>query len=185
LGLSGFALGLCAGTSPAAALLFGVIGLIRSLCQEGDLKVRLSRVVIWGLISVGVLALVVMPIVAPNPWSIPQFFANASENVGRENRTLSLARIFGNLMGVGGDPSDRLLELLDEGAVLVGIVHGVYEFAPGRGRSWLEYWLGPLVGSGCCSRSWDKTRCTTGCWLRSSWPGPRSPSLARVSERAG
>jgi hypothetical protein len=148
LRLSGIALGLCAGTSPTCALLFGVIGLIGFLWQEGDWKLRLSHVVIWGLISVGVLALVVVPILAPNPWSLPQFFANASENIGRETRTLSLTRIVRNLLGVGGDPSDRLLELFAKGALLVGIVHGAYEFAAGRGRSWLEYWLGPLVGFG-------------------------------------
>ena len=58
---------------------------------------------------------------------------------------LPLVRIVRDLLGIGEDPSDRLLKLFVKGALLVGIADGAYRLVSGRGRSWLEYWLGPLV----------------------------------------
>src|SRR5208337_4834015 len=66
--LGGVALGLCAGTSPPAAVIFGVIGLNTFAWQDAPWSVRLSRATIWGSVSLVLLALVVAPILVPNPW---------------------------------------------------------------------------------------------------------------------
>src|SRR5262249_42690201 len=70
---SGVALGLCAGTSPSAALLLGVIGLTRIAWWRLPLQVRVGQALVWGLIAFATFGLVVAPIVVPHPSSVEQF----------------------------------------------------------------------------------------------------------------
>jgi hypothetical protein len=51
-----------------------------------------------------------------------------------------------DLLGIGEDPADRLLKLFVKAGLLVGLATAPVCLAWGKGRSWLEFWLGPLAG---------------------------------------
>jgi hypothetical protein len=143
---SGIALGLCAGTSPSDAMLLGLVGLNRIAWWRSPWQVRVAQAAVWGAIALGTLGLVVAPILVPHPSSLEQFFLNAEHNVGKAGRFLPLARMIRDLLGIGEDPSDRLLKLFVKAGLLVGMASAPASLASGKGRSWLALWLGPLAG---------------------------------------
>jgi hypothetical protein len=144
--LSGMSLGFCAGTSPSAALILGLVGLNQIAWTRSPLRVRVCQTLAWGAAAFVTLGLVVAPILLPHPSSVEQFTLNAQSNVGKEGRLFPLLRMFRDLLGVGDDPSDRLLKLFVKAGLLVGLVSALSYRISGCVRCWLEFWLGPLAG---------------------------------------
>jgi hypothetical protein len=143
---SGIALGLCAGTSPPAALILGVVGLNRIAWWQSPWAVKIPQAVVWGVIAFATLGLVVAPILLPHPSSVEQFSLNFQAHVAWAARIFPLLRIIRDLLGIGDDSSDRLLKLFVKATVLVGLLTLPSFVGTGRGRSWLKLWLGPLAG---------------------------------------
>jgi hypothetical protein len=146
--MSGIALGLCAGTSPSAAVLMGLVGLNRIAWWRVPLHLRISRALVWGLIAFGTLGVVVAPILVPQPSSFEQFSLNANHTVGATGQLFTVAGMLRDLLGVGQNLPARLVKLFIKVGLLAGLASAVASIASREFRDWLELWLGPIVGFG-------------------------------------
>jgi hypothetical protein len=123
-----------------------LVGLNRIAWWRSPWRARAGQAVGWGAIALGTLGLVVAPILVPHPSGVEQFFLNGQHNVGKDARFFVLTGMIQDLLGIGADSSHRLLKLFVKAGLLAGLLSGVASLASNKGRCWLEFWLGPLVG---------------------------------------
>jgi hypothetical protein len=148
LTISGIALGLCAGTSPSVAVLMGLVGLNRIAWWRVPLHLRLGQAMVWGLIAFATLAIVVAPILVPQPTSLEQFRLNAKHTVGATSELFTVAGMIRDLFGVGQNLPSRLVKLFMKAGLIAGLASAAASIASGELRDWLALWLGPILGFG-------------------------------------